>query len=111
MNIYLICLIITLSLVIIIDYLNAPCEIASTIANIITKGKIKNVQLKKPFGCSLCMTFWITVIILLILEPSMCWLSLIYAICTKYILAIINLIDLIICKSIIYIENKLKNKN
>lgn len=110
MNIYLICLIIALSLVIIIDYLNAPNEMAGTIMNIITKGKIKNVQLKKPFGCSLCMTFWTTFILLLIIKPSMCWLALIYAISTKYILAILNLFDLIICKSIIYIENKLRNK-
>lgn len=95
-------------MVIIIDYLDAPNEIAGTIMGYITKGKITHVRLKKPFGCSLCMSFWITFIVLLIVEPWMCWVSLLYAISTKYLLYLINLIDLIICKSFIYIENKLK---
>lgn len=110
MNIYLACLIIAVSFVIIIDYLDAPNEIAGTIMGLITKGKITHVRLKKPFGCSLCMTFWTTLILLLIVNPLMCWLSLIYAIITKYIFYLINLIDLIICKSFIYIENKIRNK-
>lgn len=110
MNIYLVCLIIALSFVIIIDYLDAPNDIAGTIMGLITNGKITHVRLKKPFGCSLCMTFWVTLILLLIVNPLMCWLSLIYAISTKYIFYFINLVDLIICKSFIYIENKLKNK-
>ena len=110
MNIYLLCFIIALSFVIIIDYLNAPNEIAGTIMGLITNGKITHVRLKKPFGCSLCMTFWVTLILLLILNPLMCWLSLIYAIITKYIFYLINLIDLIICKSFIYVENKIRNK-
>ena len=110
MNIYLACLIIALSFVIIIDYLDAPNEIAGNIMGLITKGKITHVRLNKPFGCSLCMTFWTTLILLLIVNPCMCWLSLIYAICTKYIFYLINLIDLIICKSFIYIENKIRKK-
>lgn len=110
MNIYLACLIIAVSFVIIIDYLDAPNDIAGTIMGLITNGKITHVRLKKPFGCSLCMTFWTTLILLLIVNPLMCWLSLIYAISTKYIFYLINLVDLIICKSFIYIENKIRNK-
>ena len=89
----LICLIITVCIVIIWGFLDAPNEIASTIMNWLSKGKIKRVELKKPFGCTLCMTFWTTLIVLLILAPEWCFMSLVYAISTKYILYIIELMD------------------
>ena len=46
--------------------LDFPNEFASNAMRLITKGKIKSVELKKPFGCGLCMTFWITLIYMLI---------------------------------------------
>ena len=50
----------TIALVITVvwDVLRFPNEIANGIAAWLTKGKITNVTLIKPFGCSLCMTFW-----------------------------------------------------
>ena len=42
------------------DYLNYPNEVAGLIMSKITNGRIKQVELIKPFGCSLCMTFIIS---------------------------------------------------
>lgn len=102
-----ICLIVTICIVIIWGFLDAPNEIASQIMSWVTNGKISRVELKKPFGCMMCMTFWITLIILLILAPGLCWMSLIYALSTKYILYIIELIDKALVKFFIWIESKL----
>ena len=38
------------------DYLNYPNEVAGLIVSKLTNGRIKQVELIKPFGCSLCMT-------------------------------------------------------
>lgn len=43
-----------------IGYLDAPNQISSRFVELLTKGKIKTVYLKKPFSCPLCMTFWIS---------------------------------------------------
>lgn len=101
-------LIITVCLVLIIDWFNAPNEILSQIMDWITSGRIKRVELKPPFGCSKCMSFWITLIFLLITAPELCWMSLVFAFSTKYILFIIEIIDKIITKLAILIERKLK---
>lgn len=103
----LICMIITVCIVIIWGFLDAPNEIASIVMNFLSKGKIKRVELKKPLGCMLCMTFWTTLIILLILAPEWCFFSLLYAISTKYILYIIELIDKALVKLFEIIDNKL----
>lgn len=101
-------LIITVCLVLIIDWFNAPNEILSQIMGIFTRGKITRVELKPPFGCSKCMTFWITLIFLLITAPELCWMSLVFAFSTKYILFIIEIIDKMITKLMILAERILK---
>lgn len=47
---------ISLLITIVWDYLNYPNEVAGLVMNKLTNGIIKQVELIKPFGCSLCMT-------------------------------------------------------
>lgn len=47
---------ISLLITIVWDYLNYPNEVAGLVMNKLTNGRIKQVELIKPFGCSLCMT-------------------------------------------------------
>lgn len=47
---------ISLLVTIVWDYLNYPNEVAGLIMSKLTNGRIKQVELIKPFGCSLCMT-------------------------------------------------------
>lgn len=77
-----------------IYHLDAPNQIASLFANIITKGKFTNITLKKPFGCPLCITFWITLIILLCTCPHLWALSFVYAFLVKYIDYCISIVEL-----------------
>lgn len=103
----IVCWIITFCIVMIWGYFDAPNQIISYICNIITDGKIKTVELKKPWGCTLCMTAWTTFIVLLFINPAYCWMSLIYAFSTKFMLYAIQLIDKLITKIFIKIDSKL----
>lgn len=109
MNTFIICLIISFSITYIWDYVNFPAEIADRVVSFITKGKIKHIELKKPFSCSLCMTTWATLIVLLCMDPAWCWLCLLYGLSTKYILYAINLTDRIISLVFVLLE-RLLNK-
>ena len=111
----LICLIVMVSIVLIWDWFNAPNEIASQLMNWLSKGKITRVELKKPWGCPLCMCWWISWIYLLITLPFT-WhyfligvgLSLGNALLTKYTLYIIETIDLALCKLLGWLQQLLK---
>ena len=109
MNTLLLCFIITVFVVIIWDFLDAPNNIASAIMNHITKGRITRVELKPPFGCSLCTVFWLTMLFILILSPSYWWMSIIYAISTKYVLYLIKLFDKFCVKIAIVLEKIINN--
>ena len=109
MNIFIICLIVSFSITYIWDFVHFPEELADRIISLVTKGKINHIELKKPFGCSLCMTTWTTLIILLCLDPCWCWMSLIFGFITKYILYIIELADRIITLLFVLLE-RLLNK-
>lgn len=76
-KIFIICLIITTAIVLIWDWFRFPNEFTATIMRLILKVKIKSesVILPKPIGCSTCMTFWITLIVLLCIGPKFCFLS------------------------------------
>lgn len=111
----LILLLINLIFVILIAYLDAPNEILSHIMNWLSKGKIKRVELKKPLGCPLCMTFWCSWLVSLIILPfTLKWFlvglfaSLLNAILTKYTLYIIETLDLAIIKLLSWLQQKLK---
>lgn len=93
----------TIALVITVvwDVLQFPNEIANGIASWLTRGKITNVTLSKPFGCSLCMTFWCSLIYVLVTNGFVSISTFItnLAICllvaysTTYIQMTINLIN------------------
>lgn len=100
----LICLIVMVSIVLIWDWFNAPNEIASQLMNWLSKGKITQVELKKPWGCSTCLTFWITLVILLVMSPQLCWMSLVYAFFAKYTLYIIDTVDRLITKIFVLLQ-------
>lgn len=106
MNPILICIIITFSIVYIWDVANFPEEFVNRILTIILKKPV-HITLMKPFGCSLCMTTWTTLIVLLCLNPALCWMSLLFGMCTKYALYTIQLIDKIISLIFIKIEQLL----
>lgn len=94
MNTILLTFIITCSVVYITDVLNFPDNLATEITRMIT-GKVKYVHLTpKILNCSLCQSFWINLIILLILSPQIVYFALIWAFSTKYILYAFQVIDL-----------------
>lgn len=108
-NIFLICLIIAFSVVYIWDYVNFPEEFVNRILTLILKKSV-HITLAKPFGCSLCMTTWTTLIVLLCVNPAFCWMSLIYGWSTKYILYFINITDKLISNLFMTIERFLDLK-
>lgn len=68
-NPILILLLINFIIVELVDRQNIPNQIANFITKHITNGNITNVVLGKPFNCSYCLTFWITLIYMLFLNP------------------------------------------
>lgn len=91
-------ILIHLIVVVVWNKLNFPNEIASLIMKIITRGKINSVELKKPLGCGLCMTFWITLLYMLIFYfdfgiINIIAVSLLSSILTDYSTKIIELIE------------------
>lgn len=103
---------IALIITIVWDILMFPNEIASGIASLLTKGKINNVGLGKPFGCSLCMTFWCSLIYVLVTVGFVSitiftWhlsLCLMFALATTYIQMTINLINKLIINLFVRLE-------
>lgn len=108
MNSLLICLIITFSITYIWDYVNFPNEFVNQILTFILK-RPTNITLAKPFGCSLCMTTWTTLVVLLCMNPAFCWMCLLYGMSTKYALYTIQTADKLISAVFINIE-RLLNK-
>ena len=97
--------------VLIWDVFRAPQEIADRLAEIVTRGKIHTMELRKPWGCSLCMTFWLSLVLTYIFcERSIdgflvaTLLSLFNAFMTKYTYAIITTTELVIDKIIYYVN-------
>lgn len=65
--IYLNILLIAVIVVIVIDNTDFVDNVKKLISSILTKGKIKNSSYTlKPFDCSLCMAFWLSLIYLII---------------------------------------------
>lgn len=90
------------------DILNFPNTIAGIITGWLTHGRIKNVTLKPPLGCSFCMIFWVSLIYLLIGGYTILisiTIALLNAILSKVILYIILLIDGIIERVFKYLDS------
>lgn len=91
------------------DVLNVLNSMATEFVRLFINKNVEFVELKpKIFNCSLCQTFWIDLIILLIISPQNAYFAFIWAASTKYILLIFRLIDMSITKLVIYLESKLK---
>lgn len=107
-------LLINLTIVLIWDYFNAPNDILSALFSRFTKGRIPTIELKRPFGCSLCMTFWCSIIYLItsVIVGACTFrgillafaLSAINAWLTKYTFYAITTVDNIISKVFILFE-------
>ena len=94
MPIILLCFIITASITYIIGYLDFFHQLVARILTWLFNKPISpaSIMLPKIFECSLCCSFWITIIILLIFSPKYWFVSLLCAFSTKYILYLIALI-------------------
>lgn len=100
----------------IIGRLNYPNEIASLIMSKATNGKIKRVELIKPFSCPLCMTIIISMIYLCFVVYWLSFTSIVIGVAmavmngvlTKYMDYTLNLIDRAVTKIMIICENKLR---
>lgn len=103
----ILCLIIT-GCIAYIYHLDAPNEVVSTFMSWITRGKIKRVELRKPWGCPLCMTFWITLVVLLVLAPKFWFMSLVFAFSVKYIDYTITVLERALDRLFCWLETILK---
>lgn len=99
---YVTLLFISTLITIIYDYLNYPNEVAGLVMSKLTNGRIKQVVLDKPLGCSLCMTAiisWFYLAFSCVVWTSFTsivgytLLAVLNGIITKYIYSIIYLID------------------
>lgn len=108
MHILTLCLILTLAIVYVYDYTGFVQQSANQLAEFITKGKIKHVTLRKPWGCSMCITQWSTLIVLLFYAPSLCYWSFIFSWSTQHVIKLYYMIDLVINKLLTLIEKMIK---
>ena len=79
-------------------YLNAPQEMTDRFVEIFTKGKVKRVELKKPWSCSVCICNYLSIIYLLIAMPfnqiiMICLLAVLNGFLTKLTMYAIQLMD------------------
>lgn len=100
----------------VIGRLNYPNEIASMIMNKMTNGRIKRVELIKPFSCPLCMTIIISMIYLCFVINWLSFTSIVMGVAmavmngvlTKYMDYLLRLIDGAVTKIMIICEKRLR---
>lgn len=90
----------------IIYWLDAPNGIASWLWSFFS-GRETRVELRKPLGCNTCMTFWVTLFILLGYSPGLFWLSFVMAWFAKYLYYILDVLDKLIMRVLTYFDDKL----
>lgn len=104
---------IALAITVVWDVIQFPQEIANGIASWLTRGKVTNVLLRKPLGCSLCMCFWCSLIYVLvtvgfvsltIFTWHLC-ICLLVAYSTTYIQLTINVLNKLIINLFVRLEN------
>lgn len=109
---YLNILLIAVITVIVIDNTDFVDNIKKLISSILTKGKIKNSSYKmKPFDCSLCMAFWLS-LIYIITQNQVTLITITYtlviALLTPQINDVIRLIQDLLTKIINIIYKKIQ---
>lgn len=85
--------IVTVSIVYIYDVAQFPRNFISTILTRIFKRDIYEVKLPKLLECSLCITTWFTLGLLLFTAPQYWYLSLLCGWSTKYVLYVFTICD------------------
>jgi hypothetical protein len=100
---FLVLIAINFILVELVDRQNIPNQIFNMIFKRLTNNTLTNVWLNKPFNCSYCLTFWISLIFLLC-TFKLSFVSILFLICfalinakltllTYYILDCLNLLN------------------
>ena len=110
--IYLNILLIAVIVVIVIDNTDFVDNIKKLISSLLTKGKIKSSNYSlKPFDCSLCMTFWISLIYLIIQNQVTLFTityTLVIALLTPQINDLVKLLQDLITKLINIVYRKIQ---
>lgn len=102
---FIIVLLINLTIVLLTDFCGANSFMKKVVSFIATKGKMVTDQYEcQILDCSLCQTFWVTLIYILIAQPCMWWVVPISAYCTRYTNAILTMVDAVIIKVLDAIE-------
>lgn len=97
-------LIICFSITYIINHSGVIFDLSKFIWELTHKGKVWTYQMiKKPFGCSVCMTFWITLGFLIFNS-----IGIIYALGVSSLMAIISILIDKLIKLIIKTINKIE---
>ena len=105
MNYLILCLTISVVIVYIYNIVDFPHNFIARLLSFLYKREIppERVSLPKIFECSLCATFWSTLVILLVFQPYHWFFAFIFAFSTKYIEFIITIIDRLLSKIFIKI--------
>lgn len=107
MNSIIICTIITFCVVYVWDFANFPNEFASMVMELITHGKIKSIILRKPFGCSRCMSFWLCLIYLCIFNWKLIPVAFVMSYMSSYAFMLLQTFDMLMEKIFGWIQSKL----
>lgn len=106
-------LLITTIIVYVWDFLGAPLQILSSIYSVLFGKEVTpdRVKLPKPWSCSLCMTFYITLFTQIVILPfsftgfiNIVFISLLFSWSTRPIYQIINILDKLIHNILAAIE-------
>lgn len=109
MNILLLCLIISGCITYIYNTVDFPHTFVARILSRLYKKEIRpqQVVLPKILECSLCATFWSTLVVLLVFQPSWWFMAFVFAQSTRYIDMLIQVVDKLITKFFCLIDKVL----
>lgn len=101
-------LMITIILVYVIDYTNGAEEVFNYILKQFWGSKCPYIELSKPFGCSMCMTLYITFLYQWNISVESIFYSCMFSYSTTYILFIFNIVDSTITKIYRYLDERIR---